>query len=1318
MGLAEMRAMSWTALVGLTVALAIGVVASPGSDEGPTVKEATLEPVSLVAAAKRWSGASTIRRLLEATDAADGTTDATGKAIVRPEKADGAGKPCNDGNHDSGDGCDANGKVEEGWICKWNPHVVPGDACQVFQMKKTVSDQISKITARPIMFKPGKDELKAGAQETLDKVAKVVMQYPWMDIVVEASSPAAGMKGMQLVAERANAAVEQLKKTAKLNKFIKRGTKGRSISVTIFAAGYSPSDEPPNGCPGVSRNPPVMPKRVEPKKTPVKPSGECALYHTTRIVNEAMARTLQKSVGFHPGSTRLTSAGQNVLKSIADTLKMYPWMSIVVEGQSPATGLKGQRLTTGRAGGAAEYLAKKESVTNKIQIAGTQARTIGLVIYAAGSSPGDAPPKGCSPDISKVPKSEFKGETTSSSSEKEKRKVATQDSSIKKQQVNAMNETKLGEKQGEASLKKQLTDQGSYNRRRIATVPASKFVVTSPIADTLLELGEDKNKKSNKMTGSRAAETEAELKATKMRAKADDLESRTNGSAPDARGVSQCRADPAYEKKAKEGKTKELAARRARAESRQKERKSKELVRKNEESTTTIKAQAAALNEQKSKARKAQAAADAKLREAKREAVVAKAGAEKEIAQKKYNTRHSAEKETKRTKAEVKTKTAKNAAKLAGVQAKEKSAKDTAKKALEAEKLSATKAEVAEKKAANAAKMQVANLEKHTKVKRKEEVRNKHEASSKEQVSKENTNKKVQKNERAEKEKELTSELTAKDQARLKESKAKKAAFAATQNEGKQKYEDAKRDLARLKGASKSAANAEASKDAALRNSQKAAEKGDKKLARAKSPVAKKIAAKKDKALRKKVAKEEGQAAAVADAAGEKMQKSDAARARVEAVQKTNAYLAIGHQRAQEELVKERASKVNEKKSKAKAKENQVKGRSDELTEKADAAEAKSELSAKVVAKSGNGEAGEKATINLNEAAQKKRVVEARGQENEEKSVESSNKATELSTKSAMLKAKATGKNALVSAEIKKENAKVLKSSEANIDMIKREDKRKARKAVEKGEKAQRAKDAPKMKNGQAMNAFEKGEKAGIREEGGGKKDCKDAKSCPPGLVLKKVCIKSIYKSCCKQCIKPGSPAFQGVPEGGAGKPRAAAPSGGASWKEVWQKNMARWRNAVGSTENIAGLSQAELSPSTGNAVPYENAGEVKQNEAAGAGFTDGQDENVVPNANAGPAEMTKAASATRSAMIDAAVAKAKKSGPDPPGKDGTPGWKEIWEKNMQRWNNALVPGAKAAGAALSGAQAAPKGGDGKAYPKGLPKDQVSKKAATKAPFN
>ena len=54
-----------------------------------------------------------------------------------------------------------------------------------------------------------------------------------------------------------------------------------------------------------------------------------------------------------------------------------------------------------------------------------------------------------------------------------------------------------------------------------------------------------------------------------------------------------------------------------------------------------------------------------------------------------------------------------------------------------------------------------------------------------------------------------------------------------------------------LVGASKSAANAEASKDAALRNSQKAAEKGDKKLARAKSPVAKKIAAKKDKALRK-----------------------------------------------------------------------------------------------------------------------------------------------------------------------------------------------------------------------------------------------------------------------------------------------------------------------------------------------------------------------------------------------------------------------------------------------------------------------------------
>merc|ERR1711937_629499 len=103
------------------------------------------------------------------------------------------------------------------------------------------------------------------------------------------------------------------------------------------------------------------------------------------------------------------------------------------------------------------------------------------------------------------------------------------------------------------------------------------------------------------------------------------------------------------------------------------------------------------------------------------------------------------------------------------------------------------------------------------------------------------------------------------------------------------------------------------------------------------------------------------------------------------------------------------------------------------------------------------------------------------------------------------------------------------------------------------------------MKNGKTMSIFERGEKTGSKEEGGGKKDCKDAKSCPPGLTLKKVCIKSIYKSCCKQCVKPGQATFQGVAPGGA-KPKPATATGGASWKEVWQKNMARWRNAVGST--------------------------------------------------------------------------------------------------------------------------------------------------------
>ena len=254
------------------------------------------------------------------------------------------------------------------------------------------------------------------------------------------------------------------------------------------------------------------------------------------------------------------------------------------------------------------------------------------------------------------------------------------------------------------------------------------------------------------------------------------------------------------------------------------------------------------------------------------------------------------------------------------------------------------------------------------------------------------------------------------------------------------------------------------------------------------------------------------------------------------------------------------------------------------------------------------------------------------------------------------------------------------------------------------------------MEGGKVASMFEKGEKAGIKETGGGPKDCKDATKCPPGMELKTVCIKSIYKNCCKQCIPPGQPG-DGLPSS-VGKKSSAASAGAPSWKEVWQKNMARWRNAVGSVAETTGLSHAELSPADGNAIPYEDDVQIKHAEVTGVQFNDGQAENVVPLKTAPvPSEIANAAKESEGAMVDAAIKAAQKNKPSMPAAGGKgPGWKEVWQKNMAKWQSALSPVAKTAQAAvgLAGAQDAPTAG-GEAYPE---EEGVKKASAANAPFS
>ena len=119
------------------------------------------------------------------------------------------------------------------------------------------------------------------------------------------------------------------------------------------------------------------------------------MYHAKEIANKALARTLKKPISYDPGSAILTSTGRKVLAQVAKTLKFYPWIDVVVQSMSPAQGAKGMELTSQRAKGAADYLRKEERCTNVFIERGSHSRTIGTAIFAAGASPHDMVPEGC-----------------------------------------------------------------------------------------------------------------------------------------------------------------------------------------------------------------------------------------------------------------------------------------------------------------------------------------------------------------------------------------------------------------------------------------------------------------------------------------------------------------------------------------------------------------------------------------------------------------------------------------------------------------------------------------------------------------------------------------------------------------------------------------------------------------------------------------------------------------------------------------------------------------------------------------------------------
>merc|ERR1711998_827256 len=127
------------------------------------------------------------------------------------------------------------------------------------------------------------------------------------------------------------------------------------------------------------------------KKSKIPPADPCKKYKAQEAANKSMTKTLQKSIRFLPGSTVLTTEGKKTLDSVAAVVIKYAWMALDLTGQSTASGSGCQRLVTGRAKAASEYL-KNKGCTNAMNTGGKCQTFIGLTIAATGSAKA---PKGC-----------------------------------------------------------------------------------------------------------------------------------------------------------------------------------------------------------------------------------------------------------------------------------------------------------------------------------------------------------------------------------------------------------------------------------------------------------------------------------------------------------------------------------------------------------------------------------------------------------------------------------------------------------------------------------------------------------------------------------------------------------------------------------------------------------------------------------------------------------------------------------------------------------------------------------------------------------
>merc|ERR1712036_133475 len=127
------------------------------------------------------------------------------------------------------------------------------------------------------------------------------------------------------------------------------------------------------------------------KKSKIPPADPCKKYKAQEAANKAMTKTLQKSIRFEPGSTVLTKQGKKTLDEVAAVVVKYAWMALDLTGQSTASGSGCQRLVTGRAKAASEYL-KNKGCTNAMNTGGKCKTFIGLTIAATSSAKA---PKGC-----------------------------------------------------------------------------------------------------------------------------------------------------------------------------------------------------------------------------------------------------------------------------------------------------------------------------------------------------------------------------------------------------------------------------------------------------------------------------------------------------------------------------------------------------------------------------------------------------------------------------------------------------------------------------------------------------------------------------------------------------------------------------------------------------------------------------------------------------------------------------------------------------------------------------------------------------------